>query len=169
MGVAADDEDDEVGAITITGTWRTTPGPDALWSVVNDLTTWSQWWPAISDAQALGGHGDDLGGARLTFDTRPPLRPLVVTLTVLEREAPHRLVVAVTDGPLSGDGTVTISDDPAGSATHYGIRLRVRSLLFKPIEPILSSATRSKGKARLARAGDDLARLAGGELVDHEA
>lgn len=169
VGAATDDEDGEVGAITITGTWRTTPGPDELWSIVNDLTTWPEWWPAISDARALDGDDGHLDRARLTFDTRPPLRPLVVTLTVLERDPPHRLVVEVTDGPLSGNGTVTITDDPDGSATRYDVRLRVRSLLFKPIEPILSSATRSGGKARLARAGDDLARLAGGELVAHEA
>jgi hypothetical protein len=158
-----------VGAITIAGTWRTTPTQQELWTVVNDLTTWPAWWPAISHAEPLDGQTGTLGGARLTFDTRPPLRPLIVTLTVVEREPPHLLVVAVTDGPLSGNGTVTITDDPAGSAASYDVRLRVRSLLFKPIEPILASATRSGGKARLARAGDDLAKLAGGNLVDHEA
>jgi hypothetical protein len=164
-----EDEDTEVAAISITGTWRTTPGPEALWVVVNDLTTWPAWWPAISRADPIDGDTGALHGAQLTFDTRPPLRPLVVTLTVIERDPPHRLVVAVTDGPLSGNGTVSISDDPAGSATHYDVQLRVRSLLFKPLEPILSSATRSGGKARLGRAGDDLARLAGGELVEHDA
>jgi hypothetical protein len=164
-----DDEGDEVGAITIAGTWRTTAGVQELWAVVDDLTTWSDWWPAISRAEPLVTGDGAVGGARLVFDTRPPLRPLIVTLTVVEREPPHRLVVEITDGPLSGHGTVTVTEDPAGSATDYDVSLRVRSLLFKPLEPILSSATRSGGKARLARAGDDLAALAGGELVEHEA
>lgn len=164
-----DDEDDEVGAITIAGTWRTTAGTRELWSVVDDLTTWPDWWPAISRAEPLDGHDGAFGGARLVFDTRPPLRPLVVTLDVVERQPPHRLVVEVSDGPLSGHGTLTVVDDPAGSATRYDVELRVRSLLFKPLEPILSSATRSGGKARLALAGEHLAGLAGGELVEHEA
>ena len=158
-----------MGAITIAGSWRTTAGTREVWTVVNDLRTWPDWWPAISRAETLDGRDGALGGARLVFDTPSPLRPLVVTLTVVERRPPNRLVVEVADGPLSGHGTVTVADDPAGSATRYDVELSVRSLLFRPLEPILSSATRSGGKARLALAGEHLAQLAGGELVEHEA
>lgn len=158
-----------VGAITIRGRWRTTADPEELWTVVNDLATWPAWWPAIRSAERLEGAPGAPDAARLTFDTRPPLRPLVVTLTVVDRVAPDRLAVEVSDGPLSGNGTVSISADPEGSAAAYDVGLRVRSLLFKPLEPILSSATRSQGRARLGRAGDDLARLAGGVLVEHQA
>jgi hypothetical protein len=166
---AFEDKDQTLGAIGIIGTWRVTPTPTKLWAVVTDLGTWSAWWPAISRAEPIGGVSGAPDAARLTFDTRPPLRPLVVTLAVVERQPPHRLVVEVTDGPLSGHGTVTVAEDPGGSSAHYDVELRVRSLLFKPIEPILASATRSGGKARLGRAGDDLARLAGGELIEHHA
>lgn len=164
-----EDEDEALGAIRIAGTWRVTPPPSKLWEVVTDLTTWPEWWPAISGAEPIGGEPGAAAAARLTFETHPPLRPLVITLDVVERDPPNRLVVEVTDGPLKGHGTVTIADDPAGSAARYDVELRIRSMLFKPLERVLASATRSGGKARLTRAGDDLARLAGGELAEHDA
>ena len=154
-----------VAAITIRGTWTTTAPAPAIWAVVVDLGSWPAWWPAIQEARLLGGDADAPDAAELVFDTPSPLRPLVVTLTIEEREAPRRLRVAVTDGPMRGHGTVRIDGDEAGSRTTYDIELRVRSLLFKPLEPILAGASRSSGRERLRRAGADLADLAGGELL----
>jgi hypothetical protein len=153
-----------VAAITIRGVWTTTAPPASIWAVVVDLGSWSAWWPAIQEARLLDGDTATADAAELVFDTPSPLRPLVVTLGIEERRAPDLLRVAVVDGPLRGHGTVQIVGDELGSRTSYDIELRVRSLLFKPLEPVLAGATRSSGRARLRQAGADLAALAGGEL-----
>jgi hypothetical protein len=155
-----------VAAITIRGEWTTTATPASIFAVVVDLGRWPAWWPAIQRARLLDGDEDAPDAAELIFDTPSALRPLVVTLTVVEREAPRLLRVAVTDGPLRGHGIVEVGDDDRGSRTTYDIELRVRSVLFKPLEPILAGASRSSGRARLRRAGADLAALAGGELLE---
>ena len=152
-----------MGAIEIRGCWRSTAAVEDVWEVLTDLSTWPQWWPAINHVEAVDASTDRHEAARLTFDTRPPLRPLVTTLRIVDRTAPSRLEVVIDDGPLGGYGTFTIDPDPEGSAARYDVSLSVRSLLFRPIEPILRGATRSSGRARLVRAGADLARLAGGE------
>ena len=152
-----------MGAIEIQGCWRSTAGVEAVWAVLNDLTTWPEWWPAISEVELVEPTGPALAAARLTFSTRPPLRPLITTLEVIDRAEPTRLDVAIADGPLGGRGTFTIEEDPEGSRSCYDVALSVRSLLFRPLEPILRSGTRATGRARLVRAGEDLARLAGGE------
>lgn len=157
-----------VAAITIHGAWTTTAPVASIWAVVVDLGSWPAWWPAIQEARLLGDAAHAPDAAELVFDTPSPLRPLVVTLTIEERDAPQLLRVAVTDGPLRGHGTVRIDTDERGSRTSYDIELRVRSLLFKPLEPILAGASRSSGRARLRRAGADLAELAGGALLASE-
>ncbi|TVR18203.1 MAG: hypothetical protein EA387_15050 [Nitriliruptor sp.] len=158
-----------VGAIEIQGCWRSTAGVHEVWAVLTDLTTWPEWWPAISDVEVLEPRGPALAAARLTFSTRPPLRPLVTTLEVIEQTAPSRLDVLVSEGPLGGRGLFTVDEDPEGSRSCYDVSLSIRSLLFRPLEPILRSGTRSSGQARLERAGDDLARLAGGEPLPRHA
>ncbi|MCC5950061.1 MAG: SRPBCC family protein [Nitriliruptoraceae bacterium] len=135
------------------------------WAALLDLESWAAWWPAISDATLV----DDPGGrtaAALRFDTPRPIPPLVVTLTVVDERVEERLDIAITDGPMRGRGVVTMQAQDAGCRLHYDIELRVRSLLFKPLEPVLGQATRRAGRERLARAGADLATLAGGQLVD---
>ncbi|MEX2551003.1 MAG: SRPBCC family protein [Nitriliruptoraceae bacterium] len=151
-----------MGAIDIQGRWRSTAPVGDVWGVINDLATWPDWWPAIRSVEAVAPLPDALQTARLTFDTHPPIPTLVATVAVVERNEPDHLLVEVRDGPLAGHGEVTVSEDPAGSITSYAIELRVRSLLFRPLEPILRSATRSSGRERLERAGADLAQLAGG-------
>lgn len=153
-----------MGAIDIEGCWPTTVPTEGLWSVVTDLSTWGAWWPAISHVTTLPPPPGTLAAARLTFSTRPPLRPFTSTVHVTGLQAPHRLEVELADGPLRGQGTFTIDHDAAGSTACYDVSLAVRSLLFRPLEPILRSATRSGGQARLERAGADLAALAGGSL-----
>ena len=133
--------------------------------MVTDLRSWPAWWPAIRDAEPIAGGHERPEAIRLTFATPSPLRPLRVTLTVLERGPAHRLVAGLTDGPLRGGGTVTVRPAPEGSEASYDLQLRVASLLFRPLEPVLASATRASGQARLRQAGEELARLAGGELV----
>lgn len=157
-----------MAAITIRGRWWTTADGEALWRVVTDLRTWPVWWPAIDRADVVEGTGEAPDEARLTFGTPAPLRPLVVTLRVVERAPSERLVVELSDGPMSGHGTVAVAASDTGAVVTYDVALRIRSLLFKPLEPILAGATRSGGRERLAVAGDDLARLAGGELVRHD-
>ena len=152
-----------VGAIEIQGCWRNTAGVEDIWAVLTDLTTWPEWWPAISGVEIIEPTGAALVAARLTFSTRAPLRPLVTTLEVVDQTQPSRLDITIADGPLGGRGTFTIADDPEGSRSCYDVSLAVRSLLFRPLEPILRGGTRSNGRARLERAGEDLARLAGGE------
>jgi uncharacterized protein YndB with AHSA1/START domain len=156
-----------VGAVTIEGTWRTTASPDEVWAVVVDLGTWPQWWPAIRSVEELSG---DLGApdaARFVFDTPAPLRPLDLELTVVERSAPVRLVVRADRGPLRGGGTLELAPFEGGCATSFDVELSVRSRLLRPVEMVLANATRGAGKTRLARAGDDLARLAGGAPLAH--
>lgn len=152
-----------MGAIEIRGCWRSTAPVEDVWDVLVDLETWPEWWPAISGVTLVEPSAHGIAAARLTFSTRPPLRPLVATLEVVERHQPSRLDVVVSDGPLGGSGVFTIDPDPEGSRSCYDVSLSVRSLLFKPIEPILRSGTRSAGRERLVRAGEDLARLAGGD------
>jgi hypothetical protein len=151
-----------MGAIDISGRWRSTAPIADVWGVISDLSTWPHWWPAIRSVDALAPPPDALQLARVTFDTHPPIPTLVTTLAVVERNEPDHLLVEVRDGPLAGHGEISVSEDPAGSITSYTIELRVRSLLFRPLEPILRSATRSSGRQRLERAGADLAQLAGG-------
>jgi hypothetical protein len=157
-----------MGAIEIRGCWRNTADVEDVWEVLVDLETWPEWWPAISAVQLIEPSAHGLAAARLTFSTRPPLRPLITTLEVVDRQQPNRLDVVVSDGPLGGHGVFTIDPDPQGSRSCYDVSLSVRSLLFKPIEPILRSGTRSAGRERLVRAGEDLARLAGGDPLPAE-
>jgi hypothetical protein len=103
-----------MGEIRIAGIWRTTASPDAVWAVLADLTTWPQWWPAIRSVEVLDGTTDDPDAARLTFDTPAPLRPLVVEVAVVERDAPHHLVVVPRRGP----------GDPAGRGGRRAARAR---------------------------------------------
>jgi uncharacterized protein YndB with AHSA1/START domain len=157
-----------LGAIELAGTWRTTAQPDDVWAVVVDLATWSQWWPAIDDVDLREGDVTAPEAARLTFGTPPPLRPLRVDIEVRELEAPRWMVVEAPDSAITGHGRLAIEPDGGGAATRFEVSLHVRSLLFRPLERILASATRSSGKDRLRQAGDDLARLAGGEPRDHD-
>lgn len=153
-----------MGAIDIAGCWPTDVPAEGIWSVVTDLSTWGEWWPAISHVETLPPPSGTLVAARLTFSTRPPLRPFTSTVQVTGLQAPHRLEVELADGPLRGSGVFTVGQDTAGSTACYDVALSVRSLLFRPLEPILRNATRSSGQARLQRAGADLAALAGGSL-----
>ncbi|MFP4235623.1 MAG: SRPBCC family protein [Nitriliruptoraceae bacterium] len=152
-----------MGAIEIRGCWRNTAAVEDVWGVLVDLTTWPDWWPAIREVDPVAPSNGGLAAARVTFQTRPPLRPLVTTLEVVERVEPERLGVVISEGPLGGRGTFTITPEPGGSRSCYDVSLTVRSLLFRPLEPILRSGTRSAGRERLERAGADLARLAGGD------
>lgn len=152
-----------MGAIEIQGCWRSTAPVQDVWDVLVDLTTWPAWWPAIREVELIEPSVHGIAAARLTFSTRPPMRPLVTTLEIAERDAPSRLHVVLAGGPLGGLGAFTIDPDPDGSRSCYDVSLSVRSLLFKPIEPILRSGTRASGRERLERAGADLARLAGGQ------
>jgi len=152
-----------MGAIEIRGCWRSTAPIEDVWEVLVDLETWSAWWPAISEVELVEPSSHGIAAARLTFATRPPMRPLITTLEVAERDEPSRLHVVIADGPLAGHGAFTIDPDPEGSRSCYDVSLAVRSLLFRPIEPILRRGTQAAGRERLERAGADLARLAGGE------
>lgn len=158
-----------MGEIRIAGIWRTTAAPDDVWAVVADLSTWPQWWPAIRAVDLLDGSPGRPGAARLTFATPAPLPALVVEVEAAEVEPPSRLVVAPRRGPLAGSGRLEVSPDHAGaSAVAYDVRLRFRSLVLRPLEAVLAGATRASGRERLRQAGDDLARLAGGEPGEHE-
>ena len=92
----------------------------------------------------------------------------MIGLEVVERVGPERLVIRAIDGPLSGRGEMRVTEEFGGSAAAYDLHLRVRSLLFRPVERVMSAAARTGGSERLRRAGDDLARLAGGEPREHD-
>jgi uncharacterized protein YndB with AHSA1/START domain len=157
-----------VGAIELAGTWRSTAPPDDVWGVVVDLSTWPSWWPAIDDVELEAGRPQAPEAARLTFGTPAPLRPLRVRLEVRELVAPQRLVVAAVDSPIVGDGELEVASDDGGSETRFDLVLHVRSRLFRPVERLLANAARGSGRDRLRQAGDDLARLAGGEPRTHD-
>jgi hypothetical protein len=158
----------EVGAIRFSGTWRTTAPPDDVYAVVADLTTWPRWWPAIRAVEPVTGDPGAPDEARFTFDTPAPLPPLVVGIAVTGRVAGSELEVAATDGPIDGEGRLTVRADDGATGTAFALRLEVRSLLLKPVEMVLASAARGSARERLARAGDDLAALAGGEPLPHD-
>lgn len=157
-----------MGAIELAATWRSTAPPSAVHAVVADLRTWPAWWPAIRAVEPLAGDPAAPDVARLTIDTPTGLRPLRLEVTVTRRTSPSLLVVEVTDGPIRGQGHLTITAEPGGSATRSEISLEVRSRWLRPVELVLASATRGSGRERLARAGDDLARLAGGRPRHHD-
>lgn len=156
-----------MGATRIAGTWRTTARADDVWAVVVDLETWPEWWPAIQDVELLDGEPGAPDAARFVFDTPSRLPPLRVQLRVTRRTAPSHLVVVCDDGPLTGEGSLTVSTEDGGTSTSFDLRLQVRSLVLKPLDAVLAGATRAGGTQRLAAAGDDLARLAGGEPLPH--
>lgn len=150
--------------VAITGSWTMTPTPDAVWDTLIDLESWASWWPAIGDARRAADAAPS-PAVDLSFDTPRGVPSLVVRLTVTDARPSERLEVAVTEGPMRGQGVVSIVPDAAGSLVTYDIGLRVRSLVFRPIETVLSQASRRAGRERLARAGADLAGLCGGELI----
>jgi hypothetical protein len=157
-----------VGNIEVAGTWRTTAPTEDVWSVIVDLSNWALWWPAIKAVDLQAGVPAAPQAARLTFDTPRPLPPLHVRLEVRELETPSSMTVAAVDSPIVGDGRLVLHAEDGGTATHFEIALQVRSRLLRPVERILASATRGSGKERLHQAGDDLARLAGGEPGRHD-
>jgi uncharacterized protein YndB with AHSA1/START domain len=157
-----------VGAIELAGTWRATAPTDDVWHVVVDLATWPRWWPAIDDVERTAGTAAAPEAARLVFGTPPPLRPLRIELVVRDLEPGRRLHVEAVDSPVIGVGTLEVVEDDGGSATRFDLALDVRSRLFKPVERLLASAARGSGRDRLRQAGDDLARLAGGEPRPHD-
>jgi hypothetical protein len=157
-----------VGTIDLAGIWRTTAPPDDVWAVIVDLTTWSQWWPAIKHVDLEAGTSSAPERARLTFDTPRPLPPLHVRLDVRDLDAPDWMMVEAVDSPIVGNGRLELREEAGGSATRFEVSLHVRSRFLRPVERVLAGATRSSGKERLRQAGDDLARLAGGEPGQHE-
>jgi hypothetical protein len=157
-----------LGNIEVAGTWRTTAPTEDVWSVIVDLSTWSRWWPAIREVDLQAGVPTAPQAARLTFDTPRPLPPLHVRLEVRDLDAPSCMTVAAVDSPIVGDGRLVLHEEEGGTATRFEISLHVRSRLLRPVERILAGATRGSGKERLHRAGDDLARLAGGEPRPHD-
>jgi hypothetical protein len=157
-----------VGAIELSGTWRSTAPPDDVWGVIVDLTTWPQWWPAIDEVELLAGGPSAPEAAELTFGTPSPLPRLRIDLKVRELEPTTLLVVEATDSPITGLGRLELSSDDDGSATRFELSLDVRSRLLRPIERLLASAAQGSGRDRLRKAGDDLAHLAGGDPLHHE-
>lgn len=160
-----------MGAIRIDGTWRTTAPTQAVWEVLADLETWPQWWPAIRRAEPLGASAAGSiapSRARLELDAPSGLRPFTIELAVATQAERHHLGIEAVDGPLRGTGALQVDEEAEGSAARFDLRLRVRSLLFKPVELVLARAASNAGADRLRRAGDDLARLAGGEPRAHD-
>jgi uncharacterized protein YndB with AHSA1/START domain len=157
-----------VGAIELSGTWRTSAPPDDVWAVVVDLTTWPRWWPAIDEVDLREGDPIAPTAAELTFGTPAPLRPLRIDLRVRELAPTERLVVEAVDSPITGEGLLALHEEDAGTATRFELELHVRSRWLRPVERLLANAARGGGRDRLRQAGDDLARLAGGEPRHHE-
>jgi hypothetical protein len=157
-----------VGSIELSGIWRANAPAQDVWAVVVDLSTWSHWWPAIHDVDLQEGPPTAPRAARLTFGTPRPLPPLHVRLEVRELDAPSWLVVEAVDSPIVGGGRLQVYEEPTGTATSFEVTLHVRSRWLRPVERVLAGATHGSGKERLRRAGDDLARLAGGEPGQHD-
>jgi uncharacterized membrane protein len=151
-----------VGAITVAGIWRTTAPREDVYAVLADLDTWPRWWPAIRDVEVLGEDA-----ARLTFGTPAPLRPLVVEVDV--DATPHeRLSLTPREGPVAGSGALVVREEDDATAVDYELQLAFRSRLLRPLERVMANATKDAGAARLRKAGDELAALAGGEPGRHE-
>ena len=157
-----------MAAIDLSGTWRTTAPRADVWAVVVDLSTWPRWWPAIDEVEVLAGTASAPEAARFTFGTpgaaaagrdggRPPSTDRGTARCRDRRRARARA--------RAGSNSST---RPTGTAVRFAMRLDVRSLLFKPVERMLAGAARGRGAERLRQAGDDLARLAGGEPGEHE-
>lgn len=151
--------------VRVSGTWRTTAPPEAVWEVVSDVADWKRWWPALRDVRH--GAADGLPDrAELVFDTA--IGELGVPVRLREETAPARLHVASDGGGFAGAGELRVEPIDGGSAVTYDIDVRARKLWLKPVEAILGAAGRTAGRERLREAGDRLAELAGGEPLHHE-
>jgi uncharacterized protein YndB with AHSA1/START domain len=166
--VCADRERCQLGAIELSGTWRTTAPTQDVWAVIVDLTTWPRWWPAIDEVELRGGGATAPEAAELTFGTPSPLPSLRIDLRVRELEPTTLLVVEAVESPIVGLGRIELTSDDDGSATRFELALNVRSRLMRPIERLLAGAAHGGGRDRLRQAGDDLAHLAGGEPRHHD-
>lgn len=153
--------------VEVSGTWRTTAGPQAVWEVLSDLDRWRDWWPALSQVRVrASGEGDLPSAAELVFST--VVGPLTVPVVVRVAEPPVRLVVASDGGGFDGEATLSIREDEDGAEIAYGFRARAKKLWLRPVEAVLSGVGRSAGRQRMREAGDRLAELAGGEPRRHD-
>ncbi|MDQ4131247.1 MAG: SRPBCC family protein [Actinomycetota bacterium] len=144
------------------GTWRTTAEPDAVWEVLSDPHQWPDWWDAIERIEATDGwrEGEPV---RLVFRTPAPLPKLSTDMRATELS--DRQLTLEGDGALAGDGRLQVRSHDAGSEIDYDLRLRTTKFWLRPLEPMLRSATRDGDAEALREAGERLAALAGGELV----
>ena len=154
----------------LAGTWDISVPPDEVWEVMSDLSCWRQWWPAMRDAEEVGSNvaSGTPGEVRMTFDAPSPLKQFHVEAEITEVTPPRRLRVASARGGLQGEGELEVTERDGGSRVRYGFHVRTTKFWLRPIEVVLRRAGQRAGRERLAQAGQDLARMAGGELDAHD-
>jgi hypothetical protein len=135
-------------------TWRLDAGPPAVWSVVDDVEHWPQWWPGVCDARLLP---EGPAGRRVALTFRAVLGySLSFEADVVRTEPPH-LGEARVSGDLDGTGRWELREDAGGTILTWTwqVEPRVRwlRLLSRPARPVFAWAHADlmrRGRAGLA-------------------
>jgi hypothetical protein len=93
--------------------------PEQVWKVLEEPTTWPDWWRWLRHVEVLGpGPGDAVGArCRFEFRTRLPYTLAFVLETV--RIAPPSLWESRVTGELAGSGMWEVSERDGGSLVRY--------------------------------------------------
>jgi uncharacterized protein YndB with AHSA1/START domain len=146
--------------------WEVPQPIERVWALIDDVRTWTSWWPDYRRVELLTPELEGAVGARWRVGVKADL-PYTVdfTFTVLERDPP-RYVKTHVEGFFEGEIDWTLESDPAGG-TRLTLRERVETRW-----PIINLVARLGGRrflegnhrAAMRRGEEGLRReLAGGD------
>jgi Polyketide cyclase / dehydrase and lipid transport len=88
-------------------------GPTELWDRMEQVEQYERWWPWLEEFRLDGG--TLTSGAVLSGVVAPPLPYRMRIRVVLTRCVPREAIDAVIEGDLSGEATLRVRPDGAGS------------------------------------------------------